>query len=141
MTTNEYHREYQRKRYSQRRNAAIISLGGCCIKCGSQDDLQFDHVDPSTKSLEVGRMFSKYSQSAIDEEMEKCCLLCIGCHRSKSAIEATGQPAWNKGTRKEHGSYYGVYTLKCQCLKCSKYKEDRLSKRRVSPRFPKPLKG
>ena len=137
----EYHRNYQRNRHARRRAQAVELLGGACRTCGSCNDLQFDHIDPTTKEFSIGEMFSKYSEAALNRELEKCQLLCFDCHKTKSASEAGERAPWNKGSRRDHGSYYGVYTLKCKCNACSEYREQRLAKRRVSPRFPKPLKG
>lgn len=35
---------------------AMEKLGGRCESCGSKDSLQFDHIDPSTKSANVSEM-------------------------------------------------------------------------------------
>lgn len=128
--SNTYHKDYQRKRYAERKAKAIEHLGCVCVVCGSEDDLQFDHVDPETKSCNVSPMLSKRSWKAILEELNKCQLLCIDCHQEKTTTEASDREPWNKGTGKKHGSYHGVYTLKCKCPECSDYKERRLEGRR-----------
>jgi len=131
MADNSYHSEYQKQRYAERKARATELLGGQCSSCSSVDDLQFDHVDPETKSYNITRMFSKYSWGAIAEELTKCQLLCVDCHIAKSQSEALGRRAWNAGTKKIHGSYYGVYTLKCSCGECAEYREERLARRRI----------
>ena len=60
-----------------------IKKNGCQI-CGYNDDVEnihFHHIDPSTKFLEVGNLVAwRYSLKAIDEEIEKCAILCSSCH-------------------------------------------------------------
>ena len=128
---NEYHRNYQRLKYQERRNRFISSMGGVCTQCGCAENLVFDHVDPDSKVMEVSRMMPKYSDSEVAKELNKCQLLCQECHIKKTALENSGRPAWNAGTAKTHGSYYGVYTLKCRCPECSKYRNERLKKRSI----------
>lgn len=52
---NEYYREYMRKYYHDRRKDAIEYLGGKCVLCGSVENLQFDHIDRSTKKYELSK--------------------------------------------------------------------------------------
>lgn len=124
------HAGTQRARYLRRRADALVQLGGRC-KCGSTTDLQFDHINPATKLHNLTTMFSKSSQTQIDEELAKCQLLCKECHEAKSRAEQMGRPAWNKGSRQDHGSYFGVYTLKCTCPDCATYLTDRKARRKV----------
>jgi hypothetical protein len=59
-------------------------MGGECKVCGLDElkMLEFDHL--RDKNKEVSRMRSK---KAVDREAEKCQLLCVKCHRRKSARE------------------------------------------------------
>lgn len=84
--SNEYMREYMLKRYHTRREQAIEKLGGKCAICGTTEDLEIDHIDPSTKSMDLGRAWS-YSQKRYDKEIELCQLLCYDCHKTKSGNE------------------------------------------------------
>jgi hypothetical protein len=34
-------------------------LGGCCVRCGATQDLEFDHIDPSTKVFAICAGLSK----------------------------------------------------------------------------------
>ena len=40
---------YMRNRRAGRRNEAKKSLGDECVNCGKTEELEFDHIDPSTK--------------------------------------------------------------------------------------------
>ncbi len=75
--------EYMKERYRKRRNEAIERLGGCCVNCGSDKDLEFDHKDPETKSFTIAHA-SSFSEKRWNEELVKCQLLCKDCHREKS---------------------------------------------------------
>jgi 5-methylcytosine-specific restriction endonuclease McrA len=94
-----YHVDGQRERYNTRRDAALVALGGKCAKCGSTEDLEFDHVDPASKKYEVSTMFSKYSAAKIAEELEKCQLLCKPHHQEKTKSENRRRKPWNKGLK------------------------------------------
>lgn len=56
--------------------------------CGESDPvvLDFDHLDPTTKLIEISLMID-YSWKRIEEEISKCQVLCSNCHRRKTAKE------------------------------------------------------
>lgn len=78
-----YMNEYMKNRWTARRASAIMYLGGKCAKCGSTDELEFDHTDPTTKLMSVARASSR-SESFFWAEVDKCQLLCKPCHKIKS---------------------------------------------------------
>jgi hypothetical protein len=57
-----------------------------CVDCGEPDVrvLQFDHVDPTTKSDDVSRMVRTHSWDRVLEEIAKCQVRCANCHRLKT---------------------------------------------------------
>ncbi len=65
---------------------AVEKLGGRCASCGSEYSLQFDHIDPSTKSANVSEMHY-HSDSVFYAEVEKCQLLCSACHIQKTKFD------------------------------------------------------
>ena len=49
----------------------------------------WDHIDPKTKRAAISRMMRNGSSlTKIEEEIEKCQLLCCKCHRLKTAKDA-----------------------------------------------------
>lgn len=113
---NEYAREYQKNRYEERRVEALALLGGVCVDCGTEDSLEFDHSDPSTKFTEVTTMLSKYSKKRLAEELAKCELRCKGCHSVKSLANGDIHSV-------DHGG--GVSGRKnCKCRPCKNKKNE-----------------
>lgn len=88
--------EYRRK--IQKRNVTYVhqaktKIGGCqkCNKKVCAEDeanfsaFDFDHIDPSQKVFCISKMmFSEYSLKTIQKEIDKCQLLCAGCHWLKT---------------------------------------------------------
>jgi hypothetical protein len=83
VTSKEYHRIYNRERYHRLRREYIELMGGKCVDCGTQDNLEFDHAIAATKSFDVGRLLN-YSKTKRDQELAKCVLRCSECHKKKS---------------------------------------------------------
>ena len=77
-------RKWKTDRYRDRREAAVAYLGGACVSCGTTEDLEFDHVDPATKTREMARCFGDLSAANLAVEVAKCQLLCKPCHITKS---------------------------------------------------------
>lgn len=86
MKGREYHRLYSRDYYHARRDELVQRLGGKCAICGSTENLEFDHIDASTKNFNVGKLLS-HSREAIEQELQKCQLLCRACHTAKSRVD------------------------------------------------------
>lgn len=86
----EYHRKYSREYYHQRRNELIQLLGGKCCNCGSDQKLQFDHIDHKSTRFRIGRLLN-YSKDNVMQELKKCQLLCSKCHSKKSRKEGSAK--------------------------------------------------
>lgn len=87
MGYKEYNRDmnlYMKRRWETRRARAVESLGGKCARCDEVDDLQFDHIDPRTKTMTIARAASR-SEEFFWAEVAKCQLLCFPCHLEKTA--------------------------------------------------------
>ena len=80
---------FEAPRRVQRRVELIVRLGGCCVECGESDParLEFDHIHPATKVTTIARLLDTGSWERILEEVAKCQLLCIGCHKLKTRRE------------------------------------------------------
>jgi 5-methylcytosine-specific restriction endonuclease McrA len=80
---NEYIRKYLKRRYDERRARGLAMLGGRCVRCGTTEDLAFDHIDPSTKLFDIADRMAQYQWERIVDELKKCQLLCSSCHGKK----------------------------------------------------------
>jgi len=81
---------------SRRANMARIMAflnANPCVECGESrpETLQFDHIDPSTKSFAISSALrNNYAWQRIANEMAKCQVLCANCH----AIKTAGEQNW-----------------------------------------------
>jgi hypothetical protein len=51
-----------------------------CLFCGSNNDIEFHHINPTEKEHTVASLIS-FSYKKIDEETSKCWCLCSDCHK------------------------------------------------------------
>jgi hypothetical protein len=109
--------------YHERRGKLIAYLGGHCAVCGTTDDLQFDHIDPTQKSFDNMSL----SNPLVVAELAKCQLLCAPHHREKTARENSG---WT------HGSTHAWMNKGCRCEICAPamraWRDKRNAKRRAT---------
>lgn len=100
-------------------------LGGVCVKCGSQENLDFDHIDPSTKTQNISSAFMLDGPwKRLLEEVDKCQLLCRSCHIKKS--KENGDPSgggWNRIDDPKHGTAK-MYNDSCRCEVCRNWKRE-----------------
>jgi hypothetical protein len=71
----------------------ITYKGGKCQKCGYNkcpDALEFHHLDPNEKDFEISSV-RKYDFSLVQNELDKCLLLCSNCHREEHSLFFYGQ--------------------------------------------------
>ena len=80
------------------REILIEKLGGKCVECGCTETLEFDHIDPSTKSFNIAAGYSKPKEVLL-EEVAKCQLLCNKCHIEKSKKDLKFRPKSCAGGR------------------------------------------
>ena len=83
---NAYLNAYMQRRYYERKKYGLEKLGGVCVECGETESLDFDHIDPTTKILAIGKMWS-VAWPRFVAELEKCQLLCQECHKIKTKQE------------------------------------------------------
>ncbi len=104
----------QRERRAASKEQYIKELGGKCIQCDSEENLEFDHAEPSSKlfCISQGLLLSREKLLA---ELKKCQLLCQSCHSKKSISE-----------RRElfkdivsHGTPSRYTNHKCRCELCT----------------------
>lgn len=54
-----------------------------CITCGEDDTDFFDlhHLDPTEKDVNISDVKNSWAWSRLQTELNKCVVLCCGCHR------------------------------------------------------------
>lgn len=115
MKTKEEQREYQRKWRAARREEYF--KGKACVKCGSTDRLELDHIDRKTK---VSHNIWSWSEVRRNEELAKCQVLCYTCHKAKTKTE---------NEIFVHGTSVMYRNHKCRCELCVTYKQTENAKR------------
>ena len=85
MRTKERQRQYNLQYYKNRRKNLIELLGGKCAMCGSTENLEFDHIDSSTKTLKMAQQLTVNKETIVNE-LSKCQILCKKCHIKKTKI-------------------------------------------------------
>lgn len=109
--------KWRAKRYAERIIWAVALLGGKCNKCGSCDDLQFDHIDPKAKSFTITTRIRDWGIETLIPELVKCQLLCGSCHRLKTMADRGYSVAVGR-----HGTI-STYTY-CHCELCKAAKRE-----------------
>ena len=87
-----YNKKYQEdgrkeERRKERLQRMKDELGNKCVKCGTTENLQFDHIDPKTKCFNVN---PQDSWEKTLPELYKCQLLCPPCHLEKTMTDDYG---------------------------------------------------
>lgn len=113
---NEYMRQYMKDWYDRRHAEAVAALGGHCARCPETEDLQFDHVDPATKSMTIARMWTA-SEERFLAELAKCQLLCTSHHLEKTLAERGQRSA--RGTHGSVSAYRYCGPPKCEACKAA----------------------
>lgn len=118
---NEQKNEYKRAFRAKQKARAEDYLGGKCASCGSKDRLEFDHINDDRESAKhcVTAMID-LTWSSLVAELDKCQLLCNGCHWDKTR-EDKGYGRYTHGTATS-------YRMGCRCDECrseqsKRYKE------------------
>lgn len=63
---------------------AVFYKGGKCVVCGFNGylgALDFHHLDSATKDSKIAATLRKRMTKEVQEELDKCVLLCAICHR------------------------------------------------------------
>lgn len=97
--------DYQNNWMKQRR-LAWLKDHGPCVECGSDKDLEVDHID-RTKKL-THRVWS-WAIGRRDKELAKCQVLCHVCHLAKTAADRIKPIVHGSPTGRRRG---------CKCEPC-----------------------
>ena len=98
-------REYQKVWIRKRRE--LFFRGKQCAKCGDDEFLELDHINPDEKWSH--RIWS-YSWENIMKEAAKCQVLCTVCHDEKTKEDM--------GWIQEHGTVTSYKNYYCRCDLC-----------------------
>lgn len=99
----------QKTRYHIRIKEAKEKLGNKCINCGDIENLEFDHINNTTKVNTISGMIrSNWSETEIEVELAKCQLLCHICHKEKHS------------SKNKHGTLSAYRYCKCDLCKAAK---------------------
>lgn len=112
--------EWKRNRYKSRRQLMIEKLGGKCKKCGSVDNLEFDHIDPEKKEYGIEELLRGNIKKLL-KEIKKCQLLCNECHKDKHSVAV--------GTHGTLSSYRHCRCDECRAAKASYMKKYHLKRK------------
>ncbi len=102
--------------FTQWREATRKYLGGKCVKCGSISNLEFDHINPNTKSFVLSRLWSIKDKVKLQIEIDKCQLLCKVCHKIKTDKENSLR--FKKNRANCHGTLSQYMRYNCRCIMC-----------------------
>jgi 5-methylcytosine-specific restriction endonuclease McrA len=98
-----YIRRLEKASLATRLRRDWLFLNGPCRHCGSWDDLEVDHIDPTEKEIESNTLW-RGAAARRAAELAKCQVLCKICHRMKHASP--------------HGSLGRYKRLGCRCDLC-----------------------
>lgn len=109
----ERQREFQRNWIVSKRTEYFA--GKVCASCGSTKELELDHIDPTKKKYNPALLWgmSVNNPSRI-EELAKCQVLCVECHKNKTIKEMPITHGW---TPYQHGTSK-TYDRGCRCVLC-----------------------
>ena len=115
----EKNKAYLAERYASQRQDMLDYMGGRCVNCGSEEELEFDHIDWRTKSFTIGRLYGLHKLESVYEELKKCQILCNPCHRDKTKQDLQEQRKENpRFVPAQHGTRTGWMRTKCKCDLC-----------------------
>jgi 5-methylcytosine-specific restriction endonuclease McrA len=72
-----------RKDRFDRKRILVNMLGGKCVRCGYSEflsALDFHHVNSDEKDIGISEVVSMVKPEQVQEELDKCALLCRNCH-------------------------------------------------------------
>lgn len=87
----QYKRQWRAVYKADQKARAVEYLGGRCSDCGLWDEdvaiYDFHHIDPSTKRIGISYALCTRKWEDIQDELDKCVLLCANCHRKRHSTE------------------------------------------------------
>lgn len=108
----DYKKKYQRT-WLQIRRTEWIKENGPCKVCGSWENLEIDHIQPSKKQIRIATIWSR-KKEVRDKELAKCQVLCKKHHAEKTSKE---------NSLAGHGTPKQYKNKKCTCASCAAAKK------------------
>lgn len=105
-TDKDKNRQYQREWIKKRRQTFFE--GKTCLFCNSDESLELDHIDRSTK---VAHGIWSWSEARRNDEIAKCQVLCRKCHQDKTTKECYPE--------RQHGTVTMYHRGGCRCRPCT----------------------
>ena len=106
-----------------KRSRELFFSGKSCVKCGADEALELDHIDPETK---IGHSIWSWSKKRREDELLKCQVLCHDCHAEKTKEDL--RKMFTKPI--EHGTAAGYEHKGCRCELCRNARNESRRKRR-----------
>jgi len=106
------------ERYKHRRTD-WIERNGPCVRCGSSDRLEIDHINREEKLYGADRLWGlSPTNPKVVSELAKCQVLCRSCHIEKSIEEGSFSLGRGNGKVAVHGTESMYSNQKCRCKEC-----------------------
>lgn len=106
--------EYLNDYYNNQRAFLYAELGGKCVRCGTTENLEIDHIDWRLKEQNMGRLWPAKRHNEMMLELAKCQLLCREHHKQKTAQDLRERKLGSF----THGTLYGWMKARCTCEVC-----------------------
>ncbi len=117
--SKEKKRVYMAQWRTRRRIEVVDLAGGKCCKCGSRDQLEFDHRDREQKDRDRSRHWVYRPWPEMLLEFAKCDLLCHPCHREKTISFGEQGGGQNRIQDPRHGTAHMYRDCGCRCRDCT----------------------
>lgn len=116
-------RAYQLQWMEARRSEWIMA-NGPCVHCGSEENLEVDHIIPRkiAGGLAPSAIWSR-REEVRTRELAKCQVLCSTCHAEKSRSESFQGNHGARAMYERHG---------CRCEPCKAWKKQKNARRYAS---------
>lgn len=120
--SKEYSRTYMARRRKERRERLLEMSGKICARCGSEENLEFNHLDRKAMLFRLSLDGMGKNWDLILAEWRKCELLCHDCHRIYTQEQyRNGEiPIWNSLKHVPYvcGTPRCYHEKACRCESC-----------------------
>lgn len=114
--------------YLNKKEKMLQHLGGSCVKCGTNKNIEIDHINHLDKKFTLTKNWG-LSWKKLLPELNKCQLLCKECHDIKTKNEGSKSKGWTNQPRQTHGTVWSYNKYKCRCIDCKQAKSVSMKKK------------